>query len=431
MIPRYSRPEMTSIWSDQNRFEIWLQIETLALEKMVELGVAPQQALIDVRERAKFNVDRVLEIEQEVKHDVIAFLTNVAESVGDSSRFLHRGMTSSDVLDTCLAVQLSQAGDLILKDLDQVLEVLKARALECKGVVCMGRSHGIHAEPTTFGIKLLGFYSEMKRQKVRFERALEGVRYGKIAGAVGTYPSVSPEVELHTLNALGLEPETVSTQVVARDRHADFFCSLAQIAGSIERAAVEVRHLQRTEVGEASEFFSAGQKGSSAMPHKRNPILSENLTGLARLLRSYAQAALENVALWHERDISHSSVERVIGPDACILIDFMLARFKGLIEKLLVFPEKMLANLESNRGLVFSGTVLIALADAGMLREDAYRLVQKHAMATWDQGGELLTRLLADSEVTKFLPEANLRELFDLKRHLKAEQVIFDRALSL
>jgi adenylosuccinate lyase len=430
MIPRYSRPEMQAIWSDESRYQIWLEIETLALEQMVKEGLAPQSAYEDVKTKGRFEVGRVLQIEAEVKHDVIAFLTNVAEYVGPSSRFVHRGMTSSDVLDTTLAVQLKRSGELILKGIDTAAATLKRRAAEFKFTPCIGRSHGIHAEPTSFGLKLAGAYAELRRQRQRLVAAIEDIATGKLAGAVGTYASVSPAVEAHVLNSLGLKPEAVPTQIVSRDRHAAFFLALAQLATSIERFAVEVRHLQRTEVREAEEKFTKGQKGSSAMPHKRNPILSENLTGLARLVRAYSQSALENVALWHERDISHSSVERVIGPDACVLTDFMLARYNSLIEGLVVYPERMQQNLDSTRGLVFSGTLLIALVDNGISREEAYQMVQRHALAAWEGGADLRARVISDADISKRVPAPALEAVFDLKRHLTHVEMIFNRAMN-
>ena len=430
MIARYSRPEMSSIWSDESRFQIWLEVETLALEQMVAEGLAPAEALAAVRERGRFDTPRVLEIEAEVKHDVIAFLTNVAEHAGPLARYVHRGMTSNDLLDTTFAVQLVRSGNLIMAGLAAVLAAVKQRAIETRHTPCIGRSHGIHAEPTTFGLKLAGWYAELRRQERRLAAAIEEVAVGKIAGAVGTYASVSPQVEAHVLNALGLRPETVPTQVVQRDRHAGFFSALALLGCSIERFCVEIRHLQRTEVREAEERFTPGQKGSSAMPHKRNPILSENLTGIARLLRGYAVSAMENVPLWHERDISHSSVERVIGPDACILTDFMLHRFRGLVEGLVVHSDRMVENLESTRGVVFSGTLLVELVDAGMVREDAYRLVQKHALAAWEGGASLRERVMGDAEITGVLPGARLEQVFDLKRHLRHVDMIFDRAMN-
>ena len=431
MIPRYSRPEMVALWSDDSRFRIWLEVETLALEEMVREGLAPESAVKDVRSKGKFDPARVLEIEQEVKHDVIAFLTNVAEYVGPSARFLHRGMTSSDLLDTSFAVQLVKAGDMLLKGIDEVLEAIKARINQYRHTPCIGRSHGIHAEPTTFGVKLAGWYAEVARGRERLKLAINDVGTAKISGAVGTYASVSPKVEAFVAKSLGLIPETVSTQVIPRDRHAAYFSALALLATSIERCAVEVRHLQRTEVREAEEKFTAGQKGSSAMPHKRNPILSENLSGLARLIRRYSISALENVPLWHERDISHSSVERVIAPDACILLDFMLARFKSLVAGLVVHEDRMLENLEYTRGLVFSGTLLVALVDNGVTREDAYKLVQKHALAAWDGGASLKERVLSDETITKAVPKKAIEEVFELKRHFKHVDMIIERALAL
>ncbi len=427
MIPRYSRPQMQAIWSDESRYSIWLEIETLALEQMVKEGLATPESLKAVREKGKFSVERVQEIEAEVKHDVIAFLTNVSENVGPEGRFLHRGMTSSDVLDTCYAVQLARSGKIIMEDIERLLAAIKTRAEQYKYTPCIGRSHGIHAEPISFGLKLATWYAEVNRHKTRLTAALQDVAVGKIAGAVGTYASVSPEVEAHTLGSLGLKPETVATQIVHRDRHAAFFTALALLGSSIERFAVEVRHLQRTEVREAEEKFTKGQKGSSAMPHKRNPILSENLCGLARLLRGYALSAMEDVPLWHERDISHSAVERVIGPDACVLIDFMLSRFISIVDGMVVYEDRMRENLEYSRGLVFSGTLLLALVDNGMTREDAYRLVQKHALAAWDGGGDLFERCSKDAEITDLLGQEKLKAVFDLKRHLRHVDMIFER----
>lgn len=430
MIARYSRPEMSALWSDESRFQIWLEVETLALEKMVEEGLASEGALRAVREQGAFDPARVRAIEDEVKHDVIAFLTNVAEIVGPEARVLHRGMTSSDLLDTTFALQLKRAGEMILTGLDAARDAVRRRAEEFKYTPCIGRSHGIHAEPISFGVKLLSWYAELGRQRARLQHAIVDVAAGKISGAVGTYASVSPAVELHVMQKLGLSVDTVSSQVVSRDRHASFFVALAQLASSLERFALEVRHLQRTEVAEAEERFSAGQKGSSAMPHKRNPITSENLTGLARLVRSYAVPALENVALWHERDISHSSVERVIGPDACILTDFMLHRFKSLVEELVVHPDKMREHLESSRGVIFSGTLLLALVDAGVSREDAYRMVQAHALAAWEGGATLRERVLSDPKITAAVPAQKLGEVFEIKRHLRYVDLIFSRTLS-
>jgi adenylosuccinate lyase len=430
MIPRYTNPEMASVWSDETRYAIWLDIERYALEGMVKIDKAPAEALKAYNEKAQFSVERVQEIEREVKHDVIAFLTNVAEHVGPLSRFVHKGMTSSDVVDTCLAVQMRRSGLLLEKRLEALMATLKGRALEFKHTPCIGRSHGIHAEPTTFGVKLAGWYAEVSRQRTRLRAAIETISVGKLSGAVGTYAGIDPRVEAFVMERLELRPETVATQVVARDRHAEFMACLAGIASSIERFAVEIRHLQRTEVREAMEGFTPGQKGSSAMPHKRNPILTENICGLARLVRSYAQASFENVALWHERDISHSSVERVAVPDACIALDFMLTRFEGVVRNLAVSPERMLENLEMTRGTVFSGHLLLALVEKGMTREDAYALVQKHALAAFDGGASLEERVLSDGAVTKIMNTDEVRGVFDLSRHLREVDRIIDRALN-
>jgi adenylosuccinate lyase len=431
MIPRYSRPEMTAIWSPETRYSIWLEIETLAAEAMAELGMIPKDVPKAVSERGGFNVERIDEIEREVKHDVIAFLTSVAEHVGDEARFLHLGMTSSDVLDTCLAVQLQRASDILLKGTDRVLAALKKRAFEHKLTPTIGRSHGIHAEPTTFGIKLAGFHAEMARNRRRLEAAREEISTCAISGAVGTFANIDPRIEVMVAKKLGLAVEPVSTQVIPRDRHAAFFAALAVTASSIERIATEIRHLQRTEVLEAEEFFSEGQKGSSAMPHKRNPVLTENLTGLARLVRSAVVPAMENVALWHERDISHSSVERGIGPDATIHLDFALNRLAGVIENLLVYPDNMLANLNKLGGLHNSQRVLLALVEKGASREDAYRMVQRNAMKVWRDAnrkeGDFLRNLEGDADVSKLLTKAELSEMFDLGYHLKAVDVIFER----
>ncbi len=427
MIERYSRPEMTHIWAAKNRFRIWLEIETLACEAQAELGVIPKEVVPVIRAKGDFDIDRIDAIEAEVKHDVIAFLTSVAEYVGPEARFIHQGMTSSDVLDTCLSVQLVQAADELLADLDMLLESLKLRALEHKDTVCIGRSHGIHAEPVTFGLKLASFYAEMGRNRVRLLAARENIATGAISGAVGTFANIDPYVEEYVCAKMGLKPEPVSTQVIPRDRHAEFFCTLAIIASSMERIAVEVRHLQRTEVLEAEEFFSKGQKGSSAMPHKRNPILSENLTGQARYIRSLCIPALENVALWHERDISHSSVERYIAPDATVALDFSLRRLNGLIKNLVVYPDNMLRNLNQMKGLVFSQKILLDLTQSGVSREDSYRLVQRNAMKVWEQGADFQTELLADQEVVGALGETKIRESFDLSYHLKHVNTIFKR----
>lgn len=429
MILRYSTEEMTSLWSDEEKYKIWLEVETLALEAMAKEGTVPAEAVQALREKGAFSVDRIDELEREVKHDVIAFLTCVAEYVGPLSRYVHQGMTSSDLLDTTLAVQLTRAGSLLITELDEVLVAVKKRAEEHRRTICIGRSHGIHAEPTTFGLKLLGWFAELQRCRVRLVSAVNEVAVGKIAGAVGTYASVSPEVEDYVMKALGLRAETVPTQIVQRDRHAQFFNTLAQIGASIERFAVEVRHLQRTEVYEAQEAFSRGQKGSSAMPHKKNPILSENLTGLARLLRGYAVSAIENVALWHERDISHSSVERVIAPDATTVCHFMLRRFKQLVSGLVVYPDRMKKNLESTGGLVFSGILLLRLTEKGLSREDAYRLVQSHAMKAWETGDSLKERALNDPEVKKHLSRGEIEGVFDYERYTVHVDTIFSRTL--
>ena len=430
MISRYTHPEMAAIWSDQTRYEIWLDIERHALEGLVKVGQAPAEALEAYNQKAAFSVERVNELEVQLKHDVIAFLTNVAEHVGPLSRYVHKGMTSSDVVDTCLAVQMRRAGELLGKQLASLMQVVKNRALEFKDTPCIGRSHGIHAEPTTFGVKLAGWYAELKRQQQRLATAIETISVGKLSGAVGTYSGISPTVEELVMDKLHLHPETVATQVVARDRHAEFMSCLAQIAGSIERFSVEIRHLQRTEVREVMEGFTPGQKGSSAMPHKRNPILTENLCGLARLIRSYAQACFENVALWHERDISHSSVERVAVPDACIALDFMLRRFAGVVSNLVVSPERMRDNLEMTRGTVFSGHLLLALVDGGMTREEAYAVVQKHALAAFDGGETLLERAINDKSITAILSREQITAVFDLKRYLKEVDRIVSRALA-
>ena len=427
MIPRYTRPEMAEIWSPETRFGIWLEIETLAAEAMENLGLIPEGVTKAVRERSAFDVDRIDAIEREVKHDVIAFLTNVAEHVGDEARFLHKGMTSSDVLDTCLSVQLVRAADLLLSGLDRVLKALETRAREHKLTPTIGRSHGIHAEPTTFGIKLATFHAEFQRARTRLVLAREEVATCAISGAVGTFANIDPAIEAHVASRLGLTIEPVSTQIIPRDRHAMYFAVLGVIASSVERLATEVRHLQRTEVLEAEEFFSPGQKGSSAMPHKRNPVLTENLTGLARLVRSAVTPALENVALWHERDISHSSVERGIGPDATIHLDFALHRLAGVVENLVVYPENMLRTIESMGGLHNSQRILLALVEHGVSREDSYSLVQRNAMRTWRGEGNLLDLLKTDPDVTAKLTDAELEALFDLDYHFKHVDTIFER----
>tara|TARA_R110000868_G_scaffold281331_2_gene541721 strand:+ start:653 stop:1951 length:1299 start_codon:yes stop_codon:yes gene_type:complete len=427
MIPRYSRPEMVKIWEPENKFRIWFEIEAHACDAQAELGVIPKEAAKAVWERGNFDIARIDEIERETKHDVIAFLTNLAEYVGDEARFVHQGMTSSDVLDTCLAVQLTQAADLLLADLDALLAAIKRRAFEHKMSPTVGRSHGIHAEPLTFGVKLAGYYAEFDRNRTRLQAARAEIATCAISGAVGTFANIDPRVEEHVAEKLGLVAEPVSTQVIPRDRHAMFFATLGVIASSVERLATEIRHLQRTEVREAEEYFSPGQKGSSAMPHKRNPVLTENLTGLARLVRSAVVPAMENVALWHERDISHSSVERMIGPDATVTLDFALVRLTGVVDKLLIYPEGMQANLDQLGGLVHSQRVLLGLTQAGMSREDAYQAVQRNAMPVWLEGKDFLTLLKADGAVTALLDAAALESLFDLGYHTKHVDTIFNR----
>ena len=427
MIPRYSRPEMAAIWTPENKFKIWFEIEAHACDAQAELGVIPKAAAAAVWERGAFEVARIDAIEREVKHDVIAFLTNLAEHVGEEARFVHQGMTSSDVLDTCLAVQLTQASDILLANLDALLAALEKRAREHKMTPTVGRSHGIHAEPVTFGLKLAGYHAEFARNRARLAAARAEIATCAISGAVGTFANIDPRVEAHVAAQLGLTVEPVSTQIIPRDRHAMFFATLAVIASSIERLATEIRHLQRSEVREAEEFFSEGQKGSSAMPHKRNPVLTENLTGLARLVRMAVTPALENVATWHERDISHSSVERMIGPDATVTLDFALARLTGVIEKLTVYPENMRANMDSLGGLIHSQRVLLALTQAGMSREDAYQAVQRCAMPVWLEGADFLTNLRGDAAVTAHLSDDELAALFDLAYHTKHVDTIFAR----
>ncbi|MBJ6750071.1 adenylosuccinate lyase [Geomonas anaerohicana] len=427
MIERYSRPEMTRIWEPENRYAKWLEIEIYACEAHAEMGRIPKEAVARIRAKASFDVPRIDEIERTVKHDVIAFLTSVADYIGDDSRFVHLGLTSSDILDTSFAMLLKEAGELIISDIKRLMAVIKTRAFEHKMTPQMGRSHGIHAEPVTFGLKMALWYDEMARNLKRMEAALETISYGKISGAVGTFANIDPQVEEYVCKKAGLKPAPCSTQVLQRDRHAEYFTTLAIIASSIEKFAVEIRHLQRTEVLEAEEFFSKGQKGSSAMPHKRNPVLSENLTGLARLMRGYALSAIENVPLWHERDISHSSVERIIGPDATVTLDFMLNRAIGLIENLVVYPENMMRNLNQMRGLIFSQRVLLKLAEAGASREKAYALVQRNAMKVWEEGKDFQTELLNDEEVTSFLPAEEIKEAFDLGYHMKHVDTIFTR----
>jgi len=430
MIPRYTRPEMASIWEPQTRFKIWFEIEAHAADAMAEIGVIPKDAAKTIWANAKdavFNVSRIDEIERETKHDVIAFLTHLAEIVGPEARFVHQGMTSSDVLDTCLNVQLVRAADILIADVDKVLAALKTRAFEHKMTPTIGRSHGIHAEPVTFGLKLAYAYAEFSRARERLVAARKEVATCAISGAVGTFAQIDPRVEEHVAKAMGLSPEPVSTQVIPRDRHAMYFATLGVVASSVERLATEIRHLQRTEVLEAEEFFSEGQKGSSAMPHKRNPVLTENLTGLSRMVRAYVTPALENVVLWHERDISHSSAERMFGPDATVTLDFALNRLAGVIEKLLIYPQNMQKNLDRLGGLVHSQRVLLALTQKGASREESYKLVQRNAMPVWRGEGDFKTLLKADADVKKYLTDAEIDEKFDLGYHLKHVDTIFKR----
>jgi adenylosuccinate lyase len=430
MIPRYSRPEMVAIWAPQTRFRIWFEIEAHACDALAEIGVIPKEAAKAIWEKAghvTFDVARIDEIERVTKHDVIAFLTHLAEFIGPEARFVHQGMTSSDVLDTCLAVQLRRASDILIADVDALLAALKRRAFEHKMTPTIGRSHAIHAEPITFGLKLALAYAEFTRARARLVTARAEISTCAISGAVGTFANIDPRVEEHVARKMGLVPEPISTQVIPRDRHAAFFATLGVIASSVERLATEIRHLQRTEVLEAEEFFSEGQKGSSAMPHKRNPVLTENLTGLARMVRSAVTPAMENVALWHERDISHSSVERMIGPDATITLDFALARLAGVVDKLLVYPQNMLKNLDRLGGLIHSQRVLLALTQKGVSREEAYSLVQRNAMPVWRGEGDFLTLLKADQDVARALTASELEALFDLGYHMKQVDFIFNR----
>jgi len=427
MIRRYTRPAMGKIWDEENKFRIWLEIEILACEAQAELGVVPPEAVKVIREKARFYIPRIEDIEREVKHDVIAFLTNVGEYVGPEARYIHLGMTSSDVLDTCLAVQMKQSGELLLEDLRALATVLARRAREFKTTVMVGRTHGIHAEPVTFGLKLALWYDETRRNIARLTGAVERISVGQVSGAVGTFEHLSPKVEEYVCAKLGLTPAPISTQVVQRDRHAEFMSTLAVIGASLEKFATEIRHLQKTEVLEAEEYFSKGQKGSSAMPHKRNPITSERIAGLARVLRGNALAALENVALWHERDITHSSVERIVVPDSCILLDYMLALTTEVLDQLLVYPDHMRRNLERTHGLIFSQSVLLALTTKGMKREDAYRIVQSSAMEVWQQGKDFKGLLLQSQEVMGTLTRAEVEELFDLERAMRNVDYLFGR----
>ena len=429
MIPRYARPEMVNIWEPETRFSIWLDIETHAMDAMADLGIVPGEAAKAVREKGAFDVNHIDKIERKVKHDVIAFLTSLAEHVGEEARFVHQGMTSSDVLDTCFNVQLMRASDILLTDLDALLAALKTRAMEHKMTPCIGRSHGIHAEPITFGFKMLTFYQEFIRNKKRLENSIKEISTCAISGAVGTFANVDPKVESYVANKLKLNVEPVSTQVIPRDRHAHFFSTLGIIASSIERFATEIRHLQRTEVLEVEEFFGKKQKGSSAMPHKKNPILSENLTGLARLIRSSVIPALENIALWHERDISHSAVERNIGPDATITLDFALVRLTNLVKNLSIYPKNMKKNLDITNGIFFSQRVLLELTSVGFSREEAYRIVQKNAMKSWKENSTFYANIISDKKITKKISVNKLKKLFNFSYHTKKINIIFNRGL--
>jgi len=427
MIPRYTRPEMGRIWSEENGFQKWLDVEILAAEGLAQLGKVPKAAIARIRKKARFNIKRIREIEAEVKHEIIAFLSSVAESIGDDARFLHVGMTSSDIMDTALAIQFKEASAILVKDIQELMKVLRSQAFKYKSTLMIGRTHGVHAEPITFGLKLALWYQEMARNLKRLKKAIDDICVGQISGAVGTFAQVSPKVEEYVCRKSGLKPALISNQIIQRDRHAYFFATLAVIASSLEKFAVEIRHLQRTEVQEAEEPFTAGQKGSSAMPHKRNPILSENVSGLARLMRSYALAAMEDVPLWHERDISHSSVERVIAPDATIVLDFMLRRMMYVLGNLCVYPENMKRNLEKSGGTVFSEKVLLALVDKGIARDQAYRMVQRHALKVGKEGGDLKRELLNDAEITRALSPKEIEALWGVKHHLKNVDMIFRR----
>ena len=427
MIQRYTREEMARIWSDENKFNIWLQIEILAVEAHSKLGLVPSEAVDEIKSKAKFDIQRILEIESVVKHDVVAFLTNVAENVGEASKYIHYGMTSSDILDTCLALQMKQAGELITSGLEKLAEVLKRKAIEYKYTLMIGRTHGVHAEPITLGFKFALWYEETKRNIERMKRATENIAYGKIAGAVGTYDNVNPFVEKYVCEKLGLKVEPISTQIIQRDRHAEYLNTLAIIASSLEKFATEIRHLQRTEVLEAEEYFSEGQKGSSAMPHKRNPVRCERIAGLARIVRANAIAGMENIPLWHERDISHSSVERVIIPDSTILVDFMLSEMTDIIDKLIVYPERMLRNLNLTKGLIFSQKVLLALVEKGLTRETAYKIVQRNAMRCWKTGENFLDVLKEDEDIIKYLGDGELEKIFDYKSILEKIDFIFEK----
>ena len=429
MVPRYSRKEMVDIWSDDSKYSIWLDIEVYALEGMELVGIVPKGTASAVKKKAVFNSQRIDEIEAEIKHDVLAFLTNISESVGPEARFIHQGMTSSDVLDTCLNIQLKKAGELIIKDLDALLEAIKSQALSHKKTICVGRSHGIHAEPTTFGLKMLQAYSEFSRNKDRMINAVDEISSCAISGSVGTFANIDPFVEEYVAKALNLNIEPISTQVIPRDRHAVYFSTLAIISSSIERLSTEIRHLQRSEVLEVEEYFSSKQKGSSSMPHKRNPVLTENLTGLARVIRSSVTPALENITLWHERDISHSSVERFIGPDATITLDFALNRLTNVVENMVVYPENMMKNLEKFNGLVFSQRVLLSLTQKNISREDSYSMVQRNSMKVWNEEGSFYDLIKADKEISSILSKEEIDDIFDLNYHLKQVETIFKRVL--
>ncbi len=429
MIERYTRKEMGALWTDENKYRTWLKVEILVCEALAAMGKVPKKALKNIQQKADFSLERIEEIENETKHDVIAFLTSVAEYVGPDSRYIHLGLTSSDVLDTSMAYLLRQAGIIIQKDCKKLLTVLKNKALRHKDTVMVGRSHGIHAEPITFGLKLCVWYDEMRRNSERLKRAIETISTGKISGAVGTFANIPPRVESYVCRRLGLKPAPASTQIIQRDRYAEFFSTLAIMASSVEKMAVEIRHLQRTEVLEAEEYFAKGQKGSSAMPHKRNPIGSENLSGLARIVRANAVAAFENIPLWHERDISHSSVERVIAPDSTILLNYMLNRLNGIIRKLVVYPENMRKNLDKLKGLVFSQQIMLALAESGVTREDAYKLVQTEAMRVWRENRDFKSLILANQTICRHLGPKKIEEIFDVRYHLKYISAIFDRVL--
>jgi adenylosuccinate lyase len=429
MVPRYSRKEMVDIWNDDSKYSIWLDIEVYALEGMEIVGIVPKGTAKIVREKASFESKRIDEIESEIKHDVLAFLTNISESVGPEARFIHQGMTSSDVLDTCLNIQLKKAGELIIKDLDNLLISIKSQALKHKRTICVGRSHGIHAEPTTFGLKMLQAYAEFSRNRDRMKNAVEEISSCAISGSVGTFANIDPSVEAYVAKALNLKIEPISTQIIPRDRHAVFFSTLAVVASSIERISTEIRHLQRSEVLEVEEFFSSKQKGSSSMPHKRNPVLTENLTGLARVVRSSVIPALENISLWHERDISHSSVERFIGPDATVTLDFALNRLNNVIENMIVYPENMMKNLEKFNGLVFSQRVLLSLTQKNISREDSYSMVQRNSMKVWNEEGSFYDLIKADEEISSILSKDEIEDIFDLNYHLRQIETIFSRVL--